>query len=173
MVEEDYAKTDSTIFQRKQQGAPNTRFNKDKRFKAQWDDSSLFSPDEIEPYVTKTCYWFPVTMDDEDFLCADCRMAKSMDEIELSNKSLEFCINCSANCQDHYKRSAPTLGAQEIGFDACSKGKDCFCGVWNEPSGDPSGFSEMVSFRSGVIGRQQPAGVRRESPEVPLTHGGS
>ena len=98
MVEEDYAKTDNTIFQRKQQGAPNTRFNKDKRFKAQWVDSSLFSPYEIEPQDSKTCYWFPVTKDDLDFLCDACRAAKKMEEIELSNRSPETCINCSANC---------------------------------------------------------------------------
>ena len=132
MVEEDYANIDSTIFQKHQQGAPNTRFNKDKRFKPQWVDSSLFSPYEIEPQESKVCYWFPVTKDDTEFLCEACRNAKDMEELQLSNRSPEFCINCSANCQDHYMRAAPTLSARKSVSDACSESKGCFQTMRNQ-----------------------------------------
>ena len=131
MVEEDYAHIDSTIFQSKQQGAPTTRFNKDKRFKPQWVDSSLFSPYEIEPQDSKVCYWFPVTQDDTDFLCEACRNAKDMEELQLSNRSPEICINCSANCQDHYMRAAPTLSARKSVLMLAARAKIAFqqCGT--------------------------------------------
>ena len=88
---------------------------------------------EVEPQDSKVCYWFPVTKDDMDFLCEDCRNANyDMEELQLSrNRSPEICINCSANCQDHYKRAAPTLGARKSVLMLAARAKIAFeqCGT--------------------------------------------
>ena len=54
-----------------------------------------------------------------------------MEELELSNRSPEYCINCSANGQDHYKRSAPTLGARKSVLMLAARAKFAFetCGA--------------------------------------------
>ena len=36
-----------------------------------------------------------------------------MDAIEIAQHKPATCINCSANTQDHYRKSAPTLGARK------------------------------------------------------------
>eukprot|EP00435_Cladocopium_sp_Y103_P040939 s3204_g11.t1 len=110
MQEEDYVQMDATVFQKKDP-TTTTRFTKDKRFKVHWVESTL-PMHELEP-CPQPGSWFPVTSDDKDFLCIMCRGAKSMDEMELNQYNPTFCINCSANCQDHYKKSAPTLGARK------------------------------------------------------------
>ena len=51
--------------------------------------------------------------DSVDFLCEHCRAATTMDAIEIAQYKPASCINCSANTQDHYRKSAPTLGARK------------------------------------------------------------
>ena len=113
MTPEDYAAADATVFQKgPPDGAPTTRFNKDKRYKAQWVEP-MVPIHELEPSPISTCYWFPVFSDSMHFLCDSCRRAQTMDEIEMNQSRPATCINCSANTQDHYKKSAPTLGARK------------------------------------------------------------
>ena len=78
---------------------------------------SMSSPYEIEPYTTNTCYSFPVTEKDED--------------LQISNRNPETCINCSANGQDHYKKSTPTLGARKSVLTLAARAKFSFekCGI--------------------------------------------
>ena len=108
MTPDDYAKGDVPIYQK---GSTTTRFNKDKRHKAQWIEP-IVRFHELEPEESFNCYWFPVFPDSVDFLCEHCRAAKTMDEIEIAQYKPAACINCSANTQDHYRKSAPTLGAR-------------------------------------------------------------
>ena len=109
MTPDDYAKGDVPIYQK---GSTTTRFNKDKRHKAQWIEP-IVRFHELEPEESFNCYWFPVFPDSVDFLCEHCRAAKTMDEIEIAQFKPAACINCSANTQDHYRKSAPTLGARK------------------------------------------------------------
>ena len=85
MTPDDYAKGDAPIYQKgaSTTGSTTTRFNKDHRYKAQWIEPIARSY-ELEPDESNICYWFPVFYDSVDFLCVNCRAAKSMDEIELS-----------------------------------------------------------------------------------------
>ena len=114
MTPDDYAKGDVPIYQKgtSTTGSTTTRFNKDKRHKAQWIEPIVRSH-ELEPEESFNCYWFPVFPDSVDFLCDHCRAAKTMDEIEIAQYKPASCINCSANTQDHYRKSAPTLGARK------------------------------------------------------------
>ena len=114
MTPEDYAKGDVPIYQKgtSTAGSTTTRFNKDKRHKAQWVEPVARSH-ELEPEESFNCYWFPVFPDSVDFLCDRCRAATTMDEIEIAQHKPASCINCSANTQDHYRKSAPTLGARK------------------------------------------------------------
>ena len=109
MTPDDYAKGDVPIYQK---GSTTTRFNKDKRHKAQWIEP-IVRFHELEPEESFNCYWFPVFPDSVDFLCEHCRAATTMDEIEIAQYKPAACINCSANSQDHYRKSAPTLGARK------------------------------------------------------------
>ena len=114
MTPDDYAKGDAPIYQKgtSTTGSTTTRFNKDKRHKAQWIEPIVRSH-ELEPEESFNCYWFPVFPDNVDFLCEHCRAAKTMDAIEIAQHKPATCINCSANTQDHYRKSAPTLGARK------------------------------------------------------------
>ena len=114
MTPDDYAKGDVPIYQKgtSTAGSTTTRFNKDKRHKAQWVEPIARSH-ELEPEESFNCYWFPVFPDSVDFLCEHCRAATTMDAIEIAQYKPASCINCSANTQDHYRKSAPTLGAQK------------------------------------------------------------
>jgi len=111
MTPDDYAKGDVPIYQKgtSTTGSTTTRFNKDKRHKAQWIEPIVGSH-KLEPEESFNCYWFPVFPDSVDFLCEHCRAAKTMDSIAQYKPA--SCINCSANTQDHYRKSAPTLGAR-------------------------------------------------------------
>ena len=114
MTPDDYAKRDVPIYQKytSTAGSTTTRFNKDKRHKAQWVEP-IARPHELEPEESFNCYWFPVFPDSVDFLCEHCRAATTMDAIEIAQYKPASCINCSANTQDHYRKSAPTLGARK------------------------------------------------------------
>ena len=114
MTPEDYAKGDVPIYQKgtSTAGSTTTRFNKDKRHKAQWVEPVARSH-ELEPEESFNCYWFPVFPDSVDFLCDHCRAATTMHAIEIAQHKPASCINCSANTQDHYRKSAPTLGARK------------------------------------------------------------
>ena len=114
MTPDDYAKGDVPIYQKgtSTAGSTTTRFNKDKRHKAQWVEPIARSH-ELEPEESFNCYWFPVFPDSVDFLCEHCRAATTMDAIEIAQYKPASCINCSANTQDHYRKSAPTLGARK------------------------------------------------------------
>ena len=115
MTPDDYAKGDVPIYQKGTSTAGSTtttRFNKDKRHKAQWVEPIARSH-ELEPEESFNCYWFPVFPDSVDFLCEHCRAATTMDAIEIAQYKPASCINCSANTQDHYRKSAPTLGARK------------------------------------------------------------
>ena len=114
MTPDDYAKGDVPIYQKgtSTAGSTTTRFNKDKRHKAQWVEPIARSH-ELEPEESFNCYWFPVFPDSVDFLCEHCRAATTMDAIEIAQYKPSSCINCSANTQDHYRKSAPTLGARK------------------------------------------------------------
>ena len=114
MTPDDYAKGDVPIYQKGSStaGSTTTRFNKDKRHKAQWVEPIARSH-ELEPEESFNCYWFPVFPDSVDFLCEHCRAATTMDAIEIAQYKPASCINCSANTQDHYRKSAPTLGARK------------------------------------------------------------
>ena len=114
MTPDDYAKGDVPIYQKGSStaGSTTTRFNKDKRHKAQWVELIARSH-ELEPEESFNCYWFPVFPDSVDFLCEHCRAATTMDAIEIAQYKPASCINCSANTQDHYRKSAPTLGARK------------------------------------------------------------
>ena len=114
MTPDDYAKGDVPIYQKgtSTAGSTTTRFNKDKRHKAQWVEPVARSH-ELEPEESFNCYWFPVFPDSVDFLCEHCRAATTMDAIEIAQHKPASCINCSANTQDHYRKSAPTLGARK------------------------------------------------------------
>ena len=114
MTPDDYAKGDVPIYQKgtSTAGSTTTRFNKDKRHKAQWVEPIARSH-ELEPEESFNCYWFPVFPDSVDFLCEHCRAATTMDAIEIAQYKPASCINCSANTQDHYGKSAPTLGARK------------------------------------------------------------
>jgi len=113
MTRGDYASADAAVFQKgPATGSATTRFNKDKRFKAQWVEP-MVQIHELEPSPTSLCYWFPVFSDSTDLMCDSCRAAQTMDQIEMNQLRPTTCINCSANTQDHYKKSAPTLGARK------------------------------------------------------------
>ena len=114
MTPDDYAKGDVPIYQKgtSTAGSTTTRFNKDKRHKAQWVEPIARSH-ELEPEESFNCYWFPVFPDSVDFLCDHCRAATTMDAIEIAQYKPASRINCSANTQDHYRKSAPTLGARK------------------------------------------------------------
>ena len=114
MTPDDYAKGDVPIYQKgtSTAGSTTTRFNKDKRHKAQWVEPIARSH-ELEPEESFNCHWFPVFPDSVDFLFEHCRAATTMDAIEIAQYKPASCINCSANTQDHYRKSAPTLGARK------------------------------------------------------------
>ena len=121
MTPDDYAKGDATIYQRgTPSGSTTTRFNKDKRYKAQWIEP-MVGIYELEPEASFSCYWFPVYPDSVDFLCEQCRAAKTMDAIEIAQHRPTTCINCSANTQDHYRKSAPVY-AGRTKISACVGG---------------------------------------------------
>jgi hypothetical protein len=54
-----------------------------------------------------------------------------MDEIEIAQYKPAACINCSANSQDHYRKSAPTLGARKSVLLLAARLRDAFknCGL--------------------------------------------
>ena len=58
-------------------------------------------------------YWFPVPIDDTELMCVQCRMCKTMEELEYHQSSPAACINCSANSQEQFKMSAPTISARK------------------------------------------------------------
>ena len=134
MTPDDYAKGDVPIYEKgtSTAGSTTTRFNKDKRHKAQWVEPIARSH-ELEPEESFNCYWFPVFPNSVDFLCEHCRAATTMDAIEIAQYKPASCINCSANTQDHYRKSAPTLGARKSVLLLAARLKVAFknCGLDN------------------------------------------
>ena len=152
MTPDDYAKGDVPIYQKgaSTTGSTTTRFNKDHHHKAQWIEPIARSY-ELEPDESNVCYWFPVFPDSVDFLCVNCRAAKTMDEIELSQSSPTTCINCSANTQDHYRRSAPTLSARKSVLLLAARLKVAFknCGI--DKLDINANFREWLVFAAGSV----------------------
>ena len=69
---------------------------------------------QLEAFPIHTdSYWFPVSVSDAEIMCVNCRMCKTMEELEYHQSSPATCINCSANCQDQFKVSAPTISARK------------------------------------------------------------
>jgi hypothetical protein len=151
MTPDDYAKGDATIYQK---GPPTcsttTRFNKDKRYKAEWVEP-MFNVHDLEPEASYNCYWFPVYPDSVDFLCEQCRAAKSMDAIEIAQHRPTTCINCSANTQDHYRKSAPTLGARKSVLVLAARLKVAFkrCGL--DKLDISKGFQKWLVFAASSV----------------------
>ena len=151
MTPEDYAAADATVFQRgPPDGAPTTRFNKDKRYKARWVEP-MVQIHELEPSPMSTCYWFPVFHDSIDFLCDSCRRAQTMDEIEMNQCRPSTCINCSANTQDHYKKSAPTLGARKSVLMLAARLKVAFANCGLEHMDINEGFQKWLVFAAASV----------------------
>jgi len=152
MTPEDYAAADATVFQRgPPDGAPTTRFNKDKRYKAQWVEP-MVQIHELEPSPISTCYWFPVFNDSIDFLCDSCRRAQTMDEIEMNQSRPATCINCSsASTQDHYKKSAPTLGARKSVLMLAARLKVAFANCGLEHIDINEGFQKWLVFAAASV----------------------
>ena len=127
MTSADYAADDSTIFQK---GTTPNRFTKDKRFKTTWVEP-VVGTHELEPIFSDRCLWFWVDKENEDILCPTCRTAVTMDVIEQCQNRPAFCINCSANTQDHYKRVSPTLEARKSVLLLAARIKVAFetCGI--------------------------------------------
>ena len=151
MTPDDYAKADAAIYQKgPPTGSTTTRFNKDKRYKAQWIEP-MVSIYELEPEASYNCFWFPVCPDSVDFLCEHCRAANSMDEIEIAQFRPTTCINCSANTQDHYKKSAPTLGARKSVLVLAARLKVAFknCGLDKLDIG--KGFQKWLVFAAASV----------------------
>ena len=158
MTPDDYAKGDAPIYQKgaSTTGSTTTRFNKDHRYKAQWIEPIARSY-ELEPDESNVCYWFPVFYDSVDFLCANCRAAKSMDEIELSQHNPTTCIHCSANTQDHYRRSAPTLSARKSVLLLAARLKVAFKNCGLDKLDISTNFREWLIFAaSSVISNPRP-----------------
>ena len=86
---------------------------------------------ELEPIFSDRCMWFWVDEENADILCGSCRNAVTMDEIEQNQYKPAYCINCSANTQDHYKRSSPTLEARKSVLLLAARIKVAFekCGI--------------------------------------------
>ena len=151
MIPEDYAAADATVFQRgPPDGAPTTRFNKDKRYKARWVEP-MVQIHELEPSPMSTCYWFPVFHDSIDFLCDSCRRAQTMDEIEMNQCRPSTCTNCSANTQDHYKKSAPTLGARKSVLMLAARLKVAFANCGLEHMDINEGFQKWLVFAAASV----------------------
>ena len=151
MTPEDYASADATVFQRgPPAGAPTTRFNKDKRYKAQWVEP-MVQIHELEPSPMSSCYWFPVLNDSSDFLCGSCLKAQTMDEIEMNQFRPTTCINCSANTQDHYKKSAPTLGARKSVLMLAARLKVAFANCGLEHIDINQGFQQWLVFAAASV----------------------
>ena len=127
MTSADYAADDSTIFQK---GTTPNRFTKDKRFKTTWVEP-VVGTHELEPIFSDRCLWFWVDKENEDILCYTCRTAVTMDVVEQCQNRPAFCINCSANTQDHYKRVSPTLEARKSVLLLAARIKVAFetCGI--------------------------------------------
>ena len=151
MTPDDYATGDATIYQK---GPPTssttTRFNKDKRYKAQWIEP-MVSIYELEPEASFNCYWFPVCPDSVDFLCEQCRAAKSMDAIEIAQYRPTTCINCSANSQDHYRKSAPTLGARKSVLVLAARLKVAFKNCGLDKLDISKGFQKWLVFAAASV----------------------
>ena len=151
MAPEDYAAADAAVFQKgPPDGAPTARFNKDKRYKAQWVEP-MVQIQELEPSPVTTCYWFPVFTDSVDFLCASCRGAQTMDEIEMNQSRPSTCINCSANTQDHYKKSAPTLGARKSVLMLAARLKVAFANCGLDYMDINEGFQKWLVFAAASV----------------------
>ena len=151
MAPEEYASADATVFQRgPPAGAPTTRFNKDKRYKAQWVEP-MVQIHELEPSPMSTCYWFPVFNDSSDFLCGSCLKSQTMDEIEMNQFRPTTCINCSANTQDHYKKSAPTLGARKSVLMLAAPLKVAFANCGLEHIDINQGFQQWLVFAAASV----------------------
>ena len=52
-------------------------------------------------------------IDDAEFMFVQCRMCKTMEELEYHQSSPAVRINSSANCQEQFKMSAPTISARK------------------------------------------------------------
>ena len=150
MTPEDYAAADAAVFQKgPPDGAPTTRFNKDKRYKARWVEP-MVQIQELEPSPMST-YWFPVFTDSIDFLCEGCRGAQTMDEIEMNQSRPSTCINCSANTQDHYKKSPPTLGARKSALMLAARLKVAFANCGLEHMDINEGFQKWLVFAAASV----------------------
>ena len=127
MTPGDYSTDDSTIFQK---GTATNRFTKDRRFKTKWVEPVVMTH-ELEPVFSDRCMWFWIDKENEDILCPTCRTAVTMDVIEQCQYRPAYCINCSANTQDHYKRVAPTLEARKSVLLLAARIKVAFerCGI--------------------------------------------
>ena len=152
MTPDDYAKGDVPIYQKgtSTAGSTTTRFNKDKRHKAQWVEPIARSH-ELEPEESFNCYWFPVFPDSVDFLCEHCRAATTMDAIEIAQYKPASCINCSANTQDHYRKSAPTLGARKSVLLLAARLKVAFKNCGLDKLGISKDFQKWLVFAAASV----------------------
>ena len=106
---------------------------------------------ELEPEAPFNCYWFPVFPDSVDFLCEQCRAAKSMDAIEIAQHRPTTCINCSANTQHHYRRSAPTLGARKSVLVLAARLKVAFKNCGLDKLDISKGFQKWLVFAAASV----------------------
>ena len=88
--------------------------------------------------------------DSVDFLCVSCRGAQTI-EIEVNQTRLSTCISCPANTQDHYKKSAPTLGARKSVLMLAARLKVAFenCGL--EHMDINEGFQKWLVFAAASV----------------------
>ena len=84
-------------------------------------------------------------------MCEACRNAKDMEELQLSNRSPEICINCSANCQEHYKRSAPTLQARKAVLMLAARAKIAFQQCGTNLVDIQAGFQRWLVFAASSL----------------------
>ena len=74
-----------------------------------------------------------------------------MEELQLSNRSPEICINCSANCQEHYKRSAPTLQARKAVLMLAARAKIAFQQCGTNLVDIQAGFQRWLVFAASSL----------------------
>ena len=149
MTPGDYANDDTTIFQRGPGTAVN-RFTKDKRFKTSWVEP-VVGTHELEPVVSDRCMWFTIDKENEDILCGSCRGAETMDEVETCQSRPTHCINCSANTQDHYKRSSPTLEARKSVLLLAARLKVAFEDLGVDIVDINQGFQTWLTFTASSL----------------------
>ena len=149
MTPGDYANDDTTIFQRGPGTAVN-RLTKDKRFKTSWVEP-VVGTHELEPVVSDRCMWFTIDKENDDILCGSCRGAVTMDEIETCQSRPTHCINCSANTQDHYKRSSPTLEARKSVLLLAARLKVAFEDLGVDIVDINQGFQTWLTFTASSL----------------------